>query len=78
MRTSHDRGDIIGFIGRQHGSPALQRATGEPVIVVGHEAAEAQRVGWAAFFQAIEKKRLALSFDPASGDHRWVPRGSAG
>ena len=76
MRVSHDRGDIIGFIGRQHGSPALKKGSSEPVISTGHPEAEAERVGWPAFFAAIEKRHLDLSFDPTSGEHRFVPRGS--
>ncbi len=76
MRVSHDRGDIIGFIGQQHGSPALKKGSGEPVIYTGHADAEVQRVGWAAFFAEVEKRKLDLSFDPATGEHRFVPRGS--
>jgi hypothetical protein len=77
MRVSHDRGDIIGFIGQQHGSPALKKGSGEPLISTGHADAEVQRVGWAAFFAEVEKRKLDLSFDPATGEHHFVPRGSA-
>jgi hypothetical protein len=77
MNVSHDRGDIIGFIGRQHGSPALKKGTDEPAISTGHGDAEVERVGWPAFFAAIEKRKLDLAFDGASGEHRFIPRGTS-
>ena len=76
MRATHDRGEIMHFIGRQHGSPALKKASGEPVISVGHDDPEAQRVGWASFFAAMTKRHLELANDPEAGTHRWLPRGS--
>lgn len=74
MKTlTHDRGMIIDFIGKQHGSPAL-KADGSPTIVTGHEATDAKRVGWAAFFAALDAKHLALRFDTESGEHAFVNR----
>jgi hypothetical protein len=74
MKTlTHDRGMIIDFIGRQHGSPALT-PEGAPTVVTGHEATAAKRVGWAAFFAAMDARHLALRFDGASGEHAFVDR----
>jgi hypothetical protein len=76
MKVSHDRGAIIDFIGKQHGSPALKKGSNEPAIVTGHEATDAVRVGWAAFFAEVNRRKLALAYDLASGEHKWVARGS--
>ena len=70
---THDRGLIIDFIGRQHGSPAL-KGDGAPTFVTGHDAAEAKRVGWPAFFKAVDARHLAMRFDDASGEWSWVDR----
>ena len=56
----HDRGDVMNFVGRLPGSPAL-KPDGAPTLMTGHDAAaDAKRVGWAAFFKAIESRHLAL------------------
>jgi hypothetical protein len=76
MTVTHDRADIIHFIGRQHGSPAL-KSSGEPVVLTGHGAVpanEAKKVGWPEFFKAVNGRHLALSYDDASGEHKWISR----
>ncbi len=59
---THDRGAIIDFVGRLSGSPAL-KADGSPTVVTGHDAGDAKRVGWAAFFKALEARHLALRYE---------------
>ena len=69
MTLLHDRGEIIDFVGRLPGSPAL-KPDGAPTLVTGHDAAaDAKRVGWAAFFKALETRHLALR---TAGDGTWT------
>lgn len=70
--VTHDRAEIIHFIGRQHGSPAL-KADGAPTFVTGHESGDARRVGWAPFFKAVEERKLAMRF-AEDGTWSWVDR----
>lgn len=76
LKVTHDRGQIIDFIGRQHGSPALQ-TDGAPTIVTGHESGEAKRVGWPAFFKAVNDRKLALRFESEGSEWSWVDRRGA-
>jgi hypothetical protein len=78
MKITDDRGAIIDFIGKHHGSPALARDSSEPVIVMEHGEVPAVRVGWAPFFKAVEAHHLALAYDPEGETHRWVPHALAG
>ena len=55
-----DRGAVLGLAGRNHLSPALR--DGAPALVP--EGENAGRVGWAAFFEALEGGGLALAWDP--------------
>ena len=73
--VTHDRGEIIAFIGRLSGSPALA-ADGTPTVVTGHDAGGAKRVGWAAFFHEMDQRQLAMRQDE-DGAWSWVPRHGA-
>ena len=74
VHITHDRAEIIDFIGRQSGSPALL-PDGSPTFVIGHGGSEAKRVAWPAFFAAVNARKLAMRFDTESGEWKWVPRG---
>ena len=54
-----DRGTVLGLAGRNHLSPALREGT--PALV--GEGDNAGRVGWAAFFEALEGRGMALAWD---------------
>ncbi len=59
-QASADRGEIIHFAG-QHGlSPALR--DGAPAFSSGH--ADPARCGWEAFFAALDRRGLALTWVP--------------
>jgi hypothetical protein len=74
MPLTHDRAPIIDFAGRQRASPALA-SDGAPTFVTGHgDASGARRVGWPAFFAAMNQRHLALRFDDASGEWKFVDR----
>jgi hypothetical protein len=60
-----DRGAVLGLAGRNHLSPAVR--DGAPALVA--EGDNPGRVGWAAFFEALEGRGLAVAWDtddPAS------------
>jgi hypothetical protein len=70
MAVTTDRGEIIHLAGRRRLSPALR--DGEPVLV-GAEAAD--RCGWEELFGALERRRLAVAYDPeGTGPVTFVPR----
>ena len=75
MKVSHDRSDIIYFVGKQHASPAL-KGSGEPVLLKEKAEGDVKRVGWPAFFAALDTKQLDLAFDSESGEHKFIARGS--
>ncbi len=71
---STDRAEIIHEAGRRRLSPALR--DGAPALVPPGEAAG--RCGWAAFFAALEARRLAVDFEPQDpGSVRIVARAFA-
>jgi hypothetical protein len=55
-----DRGAVLGLAGRNHLSPALR--DGAPALVP--EGENAGRVGWSAYFEAMESAGLAVAWDP--------------
>ena len=57
--ATHDRGQVLDFAGANHLSPALR--DGAPLLVDEHDTAG--RVGWEAFFAAVERAGLELSWD---------------
>jgi hypothetical protein len=59
MAETTDRGVIIHLAGRLRLSPALR--DGAPALV-GADAAG--RCGWAEFFAAVERRGLAVAYDP--------------
>ena len=60
MRTAtHDRGQVLDFAGSNHLSPALRDGT--PALVDEHETAG--RIGWEAFFAALDRAGLELCWD---------------
>jgi hypothetical protein len=76
IKVTHDRGEIIHFIGRHHGSPALKKGSNEPLIVGHGPAGEAVKVAWPAFFHEVESKNLAFAFDEETGGHRFIAKGA--
>jgi hypothetical protein len=58
--ATHDRGQVLDFAGSNHLSPAIR--DGAAVLVDEHETAGG--VGWEAFFAALERAGLELSWDP--------------
>ena len=77
IKVTHDRGEIMHFIGRHHGSPALKKGSNEPVIVGHGKPAEVVKVAWPAFFHEVESKKLHFAFDESSGGYKFIPEGSA-
>ncbi len=70
-----DRGQIIHFAGFHRLSPALR--DGAPAFAAGPDAS-LRRCGWETFFEALEARGLALSFDPEDpGNAAFVPRRQA-
>ena len=68
--ATHDRGEILNLAGTGHLSPALR--DGAPVLVA--EGENPGRVGWEAFFGALDRAGLVVAWDtddPASA--RAVP-----
>jgi hypothetical protein len=68
--ATHDRGEVLNLAGTQHLSPAIQ--DGAPRLA--GEGENAGRVGWEAFFSALDRAGLLVSWDtdePASA--RAVP-----
>ncbi len=75
MDAATDRAEIMHLAGRARLSPAL-RDDGAPALVPAGEVAG--RCGWAAFFAALEARRLAVAFDPADPSSvRLVPAAEA-
>jgi len=70
MPAATDRAEIMHLAGRARLSPVLRE--GAPALVPAGETAG--RCGWAAFFAALEARRLAVSIDPADpASARLVP-----
>ena len=57
--ATHDRGEVLSFAGFHHLSPALR--DGAPRLVA--EAENAGRVGWEAFFAALDAAGLVMAWD---------------
>jgi hypothetical protein len=57
--ASHDRGLVLNLAGRGHLSPALR--DGAPCLVP--EGETAGRVGWEAFFAALDRAGLVVAWD---------------
>jgi hypothetical protein len=74
MPATTDRGEIMDAAGRARLSPALRE--GAPALVPPGETAG--RCGWAEFFAALARRRLAVAWDDADRTTlRLVPRGAA-
>ena len=59
-QATADRGEIIHFAGLHGLSPALR--DGAPAFASGH--GDPARCGWEPFFTAMERRGLALAWDP--------------
>ncbi len=57
--ATHDRGQVLDFAGSNHLSPALR--DGVPALV--DEGETGGRIGWEAFFAALERAGLELAWD---------------
>lgn len=74
MPLDADRAALIHFAGRHRLSPALR--DGAPVLVGA--GAPGERCGWAAFFAAPARRRVAAAFDPDDpASFRTVPAGAS-
>ena len=58
--TTHDRGQVLNVAGAGHLSPAVR--DGAPCLVP--EGETAGRVGWQAFFAALDRAGLVVAWDP--------------
>jgi hypothetical protein len=57
--ATHDRGEVLNLAGAQHLSPASQ--DGSPRLAT--EGETAGRVGWEAFFSALDRAGRVVSWD---------------
>jgi hypothetical protein len=74
MPLDGDRAEVIHFAGRHRLSPALR--DGAPVLVPA--GAPGERCGWAAFFAAPARRRVAAVLDPEDpASFRTVPAAAA-
>ena len=74
MPVTLDRGEILHRAGRARLSPALR--DGAPALVPLSDTAG--RCGWAPFFEALEARRLAVSWEAEDpGSVRIVPASGA-
>jgi hypothetical protein len=72
VRTSVDRGEIMHLAGFHRLSPALR--DGAPVLAAPGDPAGG-RCGWAPFFAALERRALAVAWEPGdAGSVRLVRR----
>jgi len=60
--ATRDRGEILNFAGSHRMSPGVRE--GRPQLLP--EGETGGRTGWEAFFESMERGRLALAWDPAS------------
>lgn len=71
-QLANDRSPVIYFFGKQSASPAIEKSSGNPALLAGHDDPNLRKVGWPEFFSAIAEKGLAFAFDPESGQHRFI------
>jgi hypothetical protein len=73
MPVRCDRGDIVHEAGARRLSPALR--DGAPALVPPDD--PTGRCGWAEFFAALERRGLAVAFEPGDPSVTFVRRGDA-